>query len=132
MNKREVYLDNAATTAMYPEVIEVMSQCLKEMYGNPSALYAIGDTARLAVTEARSRIAATLGCLPEEIYFTSGGSESDNWAIKGTADSYGSKGKHIVTTAIEHKAVLKSCQWLDDHGYEVTYIQPDERGYINP
>ena len=132
MNKREVYLDNAATTAMYPEVIEAMSQCLKEMYGNPSALYALGDTARLAVTEARSRIAATLGCLPEEIYFTSGGSESDNWVIKGIADSCRDKGRHIITTAIEHKAVLKSCKWLEDHGYEVTYIQPDERGYINP
>lgn len=132
MNKREVYLDNAATTAMCPEVIEAMSQCLKEMYGNPSALYALGDTARLAVTEARSRIAATLGCLPEEIYFTSGGSESDNWVIKGIADSCSDKGRHIITTAIEHKAVLKSCKWLEDHGYEVTYIQPDERGYINP
>lgn len=83
--KREVYLDNAATTAVYPEVVDSMTKCLKEMYGNPSAMYRYGDIARQKVMDAREEIARTLGCLPGEIYFTSGGSESDNWAIKGIA-----------------------------------------------
>lgn len=131
IDKREIYLDNAATTSVYPEVIEAMSECLRSNFGNPSALYRLGDSSKLALTEARGMIAKTLGCSPDEIYFTSGGSESDNWAIKGIAEAYSSKGKHIITTAIEHKAILKSCKWLEDHGFEVSYVEPDSRGYIH-
>ena len=109
-----------------------MSDCLRDNYGNPSTLYSIGDTARLLVSDARDAIAKTLGCLPGEIYFTSGGSESDNWVIKGIADAYRYKGRHIITTSIEHKAILKSCNWLEKHGFEVSYIEPDDRGYIKP
>lgn len=132
VEKRQIYLDNAATTSVYPEVIEIMSDCLRDNYGNPSTLYSIGDTARLLVSDARDAIAKTLGCLPGEIYFTSGGSESDNWVIKGIADAYRYKGRHIITTSIEHKAILKSCNWLEKHGFEVSYIEPDDRGYIKP
>lgn len=132
VEKRQIYLDNAATTSVYPEVIEIMSDCLRDNYGNPSTLYSIGDTARLLVSDARDAIAKTLGCLPDEIYFTSGGSESDNWVIKGIADAYRYKGRHIITTSIEHKAILKSCNWLEKHGFEVSYIEPDDRGYIKP
>lgn len=129
---QEVYLDNAATTAVYPEVVEAMADCLKNEYGNPSSLYSLGESSKKQIAEARSRIATTLGCLPEEIYFTSGGSESDNWVIKGVADAYTQRGKHIITTSIEHKAILKSCQWLEKRGYDISYVAPDERGYINP
>ena len=96
IDKREIYLDNAATTSVYPEVIEAMSECLRSNFGNPSALYRLGDSSTLALTEARGMIAKTLGCSPDEIYFTSGGSESDNWAVKGIAEAYSSKGKHII------------------------------------
>lgn len=82
--------------------------------------------------EAREKIARTLGCLPNEIYFTSGGSESDNWALKGIAHEYQVYGRHIITTAIEHKAILRSCRWLQKQGFDVSYVEPDERGYINP
>ena len=129
---REVYLDNAATTSVDPLVAEEMASIIRNDYGNPSALYSLGEVAKNHVIEARDRIAGTLGCSPNEIYFTSGGSESDNWAIKGIADIYSGRGNHIVTTAIEHKAVLKSCQWLEHRGFKVTYVEPDERGYINP
>jgi len=132
MEKREVYLDNAATTAVHPEVIEAMTLCLKNNYGNPSSMYRYGDIARTQINEAREKIAQTLGCLPSEIYFTSGGSESDNWVIKGVAQKLESYGKHIITTAIEHKAILKSSKWLERQGFEVDYVQPDERGYIIP
>ena len=106
---REVYLDNAATTSVDPLVAEEMASIIRNDYGNPSALYSLGEVAKNYVIEAKDRIAGTLGCSPNEIYFTSGGSESDNWAIKGIADIYSGRGNHIVTTAIEHKAVLKSC-----------------------
>lgn len=84
------------------------------------------------IGEAREKIASTIGCIPSEIYFTSGGSESDNWVIKGVAQKLQSYGRHIITTEIEHKAILKSCNWLERQGFEVSYVQPDERGYINP
>jgi cysteine desulfurase len=105
---------------------------MSNFWGNPSAQYKIGDDARLAVQEAREKIARTLGCLPSEIYFTSGGSESDNWALKGIAHEYQVYGRHIITTAIEHKAILRSCRWLQKQGFDVSYVEPDERGYINP
>ena len=130
--KREVYLDNAATTKPYREVVDAVTNCVENLWGNPSSMYQIGDDARNAVTDARSKIAATLGCLPSEIRFTSGGTESDNWVIKGIADGYLTHGKHIITTAIEHKAILKSCRQLEKRGFEIDYIEPDERGYINP
>ena len=132
MEKREVYLDNAATTEMYPEVIEAMTLCLKNNYGNPSSLYRLGDTSRNMMNEARDKIASTLGASQSEIYFTSGGSESDNWVIKGVAQKLQANGRHIITTTIEHKAILKSCQWLERQGFEVDYVEPDERGYIMP
>lgn len=130
--KKNVYLDNAATTQMYPEVIDKMVEVLNDEYGNPSANYKMGEQASQLISEARENIAKTLGCKPNEIYFTSGGTESDNWAIKGIAEAYSYKGKHIITSTIEHKAVLKTCRWLGSRGYEVTYIEPDERGVIHP
>lgn len=130
--KRQVYLDNAATTKPYREVTDAVANCMSNNWGNPSSLYQIGDEARNAVLAARQKIATTLGCMPSEIRFTSGGTESDNWVIKGVADGYIAHGKHIITTAIEHKAVLQSCHWLEKRGYEIDYVEPDERGHINP
>lgn len=129
---REVYLDNAATTAVDPMVAEAMMNVIKCYYGNPSALYRLGDITKNDIQDAREKIATTLNCSPDEIYFTSGGTESDNWAIKGIAETYSGRGNHIVTTSIEHKAVLKSCQWLQSKGFEVTYVKPDENGFVNP
>ena len=126
-----VYFDNAATTRLSDEVLEEMKPYLQEEYGNPSAMYSLGRKTKKAIETARERVAAAIGAEPEEIYFTSGGSESDNWAVKGIAEAYSSKGKHIITTAIEHKAILKSCKWLEDHGFEVSYVEPDSRGYIH-
>ena len=127
----EIYMDNAATTAIAPEVIDVMTKVMQQ-YGNPSAIYQRGTEAYTIVEDARRQIAETLNCSPDEIHFTSGGSESDNWVIKGIADAYSCYGKHIITTSIEHKAILNSCHWLEKHGYEITYVDPDERGMINP
>lgn len=132
MDKRTVYLDNAATTKPYQEVVDAVDNCLKNLWGNPSSLYSIGHEARLAIQDAREKIARTLGCLPEEIYFTSGGSESDNWALKMIAHEYQVYGRHIITSTIEHKAILKSCRWLRKQGFDISYVEPDERGYINP
>ena len=125
-----VYLDNAATTQPYPEVVEAMIAYLKDEYGNPGGNYSLGKSAGDAVDKARGIIAEAIGCNPPEIIFTSGGSESDNLAIKGVCEMYESG--HIVTTAIEHKAVLKTCEYLEKHGYDVTYLEPDERGIITP
>lgn len=131
MEIRQVYLDNAATTAPYPQVAESMMEAITDLYQNPSSLYHNSDIVRDKINVAREQIAKTLNCSPSEIYFTSGGSESDNWAIKGIAEAYGHKGKHIITTAIEHKAVLKTCKWLENRGFEIDYVEPDERGYIS-
>ena len=127
---RLIYLDNAATTRVYPEVLEAMMPYFTEDYGNPSAFYSFSNKAQKAVTEAREAVANLIGAKPEEIYFTGGGSESDNWAIKATAEAYGKKGKHIITTTIEHHAVLHTCQWLEKQGFEVTYVNVDEDGVI--
>lgn len=129
MNK-VIYLDNAATTKVYPEVLEAMLPYFTEEYGNPAAFYSFSNTAQKAVTEARETIAEFIGAKSEEIYFTSGGTESDNWAIKATADAYQNKGKHIITSTIEHHAVLHTCQWLEKQGFEVTYVGVDEYGTI--
>lgn len=132
MDKKEVYLDNAATTKPYTEVMDAVYNCLRDSWGNPSSLHQIGFNAKEMIQDAREKIARTLGCLPEEIYFTSGGSESDNWALKMIAHEYQVYGRHIITSTIEHKAILKSCRWLQKQGFDISYVEPDERGYINP
>lgn len=125
-----IYLDNAATTRVAPEVLEAMTPYFTEYYGNPSSIYSFAGTSKDAMEEARAKIAGILGARPEEIYFTGGGSESDNWALKATAEAYAGKGKHIITTTIEHHAILHTCEYLEKHGYEVTYVGVDENGII--
>ena len=127
---RLVYLDNAATTKTSPEVVRAMLPYFSENYGNPSSIYTIGSEAKTAVETAREEIAASIGAQPEEIYFTAGGSEADNWAIKMTAQMLSDKGRHIITSAIEHHAVLHTCEYLEKKGFEVTYIGVDEDGVI--
>ena len=125
-----IYLDNAATTKVADSVVDAMLPYFKEYYGNASSIYQLGAKSKEALDEAREYIAGTLGAKTNEIYFTAGGSESDNWAIKATADAYAQKGKHIITSAIEHHAVLHTCEYLEKHGYEVTYVGVDENGVI--
>ena len=125
-----IYLDNAATTRVAPEVLEAMTPYFTEYYGNPSSIYSFAGTSKDAMEEARAKIAGILGAKPEEIYFTGGGSESDNWALKATAEAYAGKGKHIITTTIEHHAILHTCEYREKHGYEVTYVGVDENGII--
>ena len=125
-----IYLDNAATTKVADSVVDEMLPYFKEYYGNASSIYQLGDKSKEALDESREYIAGTLGAKTNEIYFTAGGSESDNWAIKATADAYAQKGKHIITSAIEHHAVLHTCEYLEKHGYEVTYVGVDENGVI--
>ncbi len=127
-----VYLDNAATTQVRPEVMQKMLPYFTECFGNPSSIYDLGQQASDAVAEARGIIASALGVDDTEIFFTSGGSESDNWAIKGVAYANAHKGRHIVTTSIEHYAVLHSCQALEREGFEVTYLPVDENGLVSP
>ena len=127
---KTIYLDNAATTQAYPEVVQEMLPFFTEYYGNPSAVYSFADKAEQAVDKARGIIADTIGANKEEIYFTGGGSESDNWALKATAEAYGSKGKHIIISKIEHHAILHTAQWLEKHGFEVTYLDVDEDGKV--
>ena len=133
MDKRFVYADNAATTAVSKRVLDAMLPYMTEQFGNPSAIYRLGRNALKAVEESRAKIAAALGCAPSEIYFTSCGTESDNWAIRSTAERLAQKGKkHIITTAIEHHAVLHTCEYLKKQGFEVTYLPVDENGSITP
>ncbi len=127
-----VYLDNASTTKMRPEVLEAMMPYLTDEFGNPSSIYPLGQRASDAVAEAREVLANILGASAKEIYFTSGGSEADNWALKGAAHANASKGKHIITSAIEHHAVLHVCQALEKEGFEVTYLPVDEGGLVSP
>lgn len=131
MSDKVIYLDNAATTRVLPEIFEAMKPYFTEYYGNPSAIYTFAGTANDAVTSAREEIANVIGAKPEEIYFTAGGSESDNWALKATAEAYASKGKHIITSKIEHHAILHTAQWLEKQGYEVTYLDVDENGLVD-
>ncbi len=128
MNK--VYLDNAATTAVSPEVLEAMLPYFTQIFGNASSIHSTGRDAHRAVDAARKQVAAAIGALPQEIYFTAGGSESDNWAIKGAALARKDKGNHIITSSIEHHAVLHTCQWLEKQGFEVTYLPVDEYGRV--
>jgi cysteine desulfurase len=125
-----IYLDNAATTQVYPEVLDTMLPYFTEHYGNPSSIYSFAGESAKAVAQARQQIADVIGAQSEEIYFTGGGSESDNWALKATAEAYAPKGKHIITSAIEHHAILHTAAWLEKHGYEVTYVGVDENGTI--
>ncbi len=128
--KRVIYLDNAATTRTAPEVVEAMVPYFSEFYGNPSSVYEFSQKSKEAITHAREIIANSLGAKTEEIYFTAGGSESDNWALKAAAEAYKAKGNHIITTKIEHHAVLHTGAWLEKQGYEVTYLDVDESGTV--
>lgn len=125
-----IYLDNAATTAVSKPVLEKMLPYFTDIYGNASSVYATGREARKALEEARRTVAASLNAKPNEIYFTAGGSESDNWAIKGVAYAHQAKGKHIITTAVEHHAVLHTCEALQKQGFEITYLPVDEYGMV--
>lgn len=127
-----IYLDNAATTKTAPEVVEKMLPYFTENYGNPSSIYGLGGKAKKAVEESRETIAKNLGAKTQEIYFTAGGSESDNWALQATARAYGEKGKHMITSAIEHHAILHSCRELERQGFEITYLPVDENGLVSP
>ena len=130
--KRSVYMDHAATTPTRPEVARAMLPYFSERFGNPSSLYALAREAKEAVEEARGRVAAAIGAAPEEVFFTSGGTEADNWAIKGVAAANRKKGDHIVTSSIEHHAVLHPCRALEKQGYRVTYLPVDEFGRVEP
>ncbi|MCD8039447.1 MAG: cysteine desulfurase NifS [Lachnospiraceae bacterium] len=128
---RVIYLDNAATTRVSEPVLEEMLPFFRQTYGNPSAIYTFAGEAKKAVDRARAQAAELIGAKTEEIYFTAGGSESDNWAIKATAEAYAAKGKHIITSKIEHHAVLHTCEYLEKQGYEVTYLDVDGDGKIS-
>lgn len=125
-----IYLDNAATTKTSSQVVEAMLPYFTEYYGNPSSVYELAGTSRQAVNEAREKIARVIGAAPNEIYFTAGGTEADNWAIKAAFEAYKDKGRHIITSKVEHHAVLHTCQWLEKQGAEVTYLDVDENGII--
>ena len=129
MNKR-IYLDNAATTKTRPEVVEAMLPYFTQYYGNPSSVYDFSEPVKEALAQAREIIAGSIGAKAREVYFTGGGSESDNWAIKATADAYQSKGRHIITSKVEHHAVLHTCEYLERQGFEVTYLDVDEYGVV--
>lgn len=126
-----IYLDNAATTAMKPEVLDAMMPYLTENYGNPSSVYRLGAKSKDAIEKARHVAADLIGAKDNEIYFTAGGSESDNWALKAAVDAYREKGNHIITTKIEHHAILHTAQYLERQGVEVTYLDVDERGMVD-
>ncbi len=127
-----VYLDHAATTPPHPEVAKAMEPYLAEKFGNPSALYSLGRESRNAIEEARRKVASLIGASPEEVYFTSGGSESDNMALFGTLLANEAKGNHVVTTVIEHHAVLETAEFLEKHGYAATFVDVDSTGLVDP
>lgn len=128
--ERLIYLDNAATTKTAPEVVEAMLPYFTERYGNPSSVYGFAAANKEVISQQRDMIAGVLGAKGNEIYFTAGGSEADNWALKATAEAYEGKGKHIITTKIEHHAILHTCEYLEKKGYEVTYLDVDEDGVV--
>lgn len=125
-----IYLDNAATTKTAPEVVAAMLPYFTENYGNPSSVYSFAASNKDVISRQRDVIAEAIGAKGNEIYFTAGGTEADNWALKATAEAYGSKGKHIITTKIEHHAILHTCEYLEKDGYEVTYLNVDENGIV--
>lgn len=130
MSDRMIYLDHAATTPARTEVVEAMLPYFSQKYGNPSSIYSIGRESKKAIEEARETVAKVIGAQPREIFFTGSGTEADNWAIKGVAYANRQKGKHIITTAIEHHAVLHTCQYLESEGFEVTYLPVDTDGLV--
>lgn len=127
-----IYLDNAATTKTAPEVVEAMLPFFTEYYGNPSSIYSLGSAGKKALNQARRTIAESIGAQAEEIYFTAGGSEADNWALKAVAESYQDKGRHIISTKIEHHAILHTCEYLEKRGFQITYLEVDGDGLVNP
>lgn len=132
MADRFIYFDHAATTYVKPEVLDVMLPYFTEKYGNPSSIYSIGRESKRAIEEAREKVAKAINAEPKEIFFTGSGSEADNWAIKGVAYANRKKGNHIITSSIEHHAVLHTCQYLESDGFEVTYLPVDADGLVNP
>lgn len=128
--KQLIYLDNAATTKTRPEVVEAMLPYFTEQYGNPSSVYDFSSGPKKAIAHARETIAKALGAKTNEIYFTAGGTESDNWALVATAEAYRTKGNHIITSKIEHHAILHTCEYLEKRGFEVTYLDVDENGVV--
>ncbi len=128
----KIYMDNSSTTPVRKEVFESMILYMTEYFGNPSSIYDLGKTSKHAIENARKKIAKAIGAEENEIYFTSGGTESDNWAIKGIAFANRNKGKHIITSSIEHHAVLNACEWLEGEGFEVTYFPVDKYGLLSP
>ena len=130
--EKVIYLDNAATTRTAPEVVDAMLPYFTENYGNPSSIYGFASANKEVIAEQREKIADVLGAKANEIYFTAGGTESDNWALTATAEAYGTKGKHIITSRIEHHAVLHTCAYLEKRGYEVTYLDVDGNGLVDP
>lgn len=129
--KKIIYLDNAATTEIHPDVLNEMLPFFKKMYGNPSSIYSLAKSSKRGINLARERVAKALNASTKEIYFTSGGTESDNWAIKGIAFANEKKGKHIITSCIEHHAVLHTCEYLTKYGFEITYLPVSEKGIID-
>jgi len=127
---KNVYMDYSATTYVKPEVLEEMLPYFTEKFGNPSSFYGISRVTKMAIDKAREQVAKSLNCLPDEVYFTGGGSEADNWAIKGIASAHKNKGNHIITTKVEHHAVLHTCAYLEKNGFDVTYLDVDEEGFI--
>ncbi|MEG1966188.1 MAG: cysteine desulfurase NifS [Clostridia bacterium] len=130
--KKIIYMDNAATTAVRPEVLETMLPYFTQYYGNPSSIHSVGRDARRAVENARRQVALAIGADAREIYFTAGGSESDNWAIRCATAALANKGKHIITSAVEHHAVLHTCAMLEKQGYRITYLPVDGEGLVKP
>ena len=126
-----IYLDNSATTRPCKEAVAAMTDALTNNWGNPSALYRFGIDAATALRNARHKVAAALGAEPDRVFFTSGGTEADNWAIFSTVKRYGKRNKHIITTAVEHHAILRCMNELEHQGYEITFLQPDEKGNIS-
>lgn len=125
-----IYLDNAATTRTLPEVVEAMLPYLSERYGNPSSVYSLAAESKKAINAARETIAKSIGAQPQEIFFTSGGSEADNWALIATAQTLENKGKHIITSKIEHRAILHTCKYLEERGFQVTYVDVNQEGIV--
>ncbi|MGI6011441.1 MAG: cysteine desulfurase NifS [Ruminococcus sp.] len=129
--KKVIYLDNAATTKTSPEVVEAMLPYFSELYGNPSSIYELASASKNAITGAREEIAKVIGAAPESIYFTAGGTEADNWALKAAFEAYKDKGNHIITTKIEHHAILHTCEYLEKKGARITYLNVDENGLVD-
>ena len=130
-DKKMIYLDNAATTRTDPQVVEAMLPYFTEYYGNPSSVYEFSGISKKAVTDAREILAQSIGAKTQEIYFTAGGTEADNWAVFGTAEKFRAKGNHIITTKVEHHAMLHSCAYLEKEGYDVTYLDIDKDGRVD-